>query len=312
MLRVRSTPLVRRIAAENGVDISSLQGSGISGRVTKNDILAHIQAGGGAAVALAPPPGAPASAAPRPGMAAPPAPVIAFAPGADSLAEPMTQMRKIIAHHMVESRRTSAHVHTLFEIDMSAVEALRARHKADWEAREGVKLTVMPFILKAAIEALKAFPVVNASIKDDNVVYHRNVHMGVAVALDWGLIVPVIRNADELNLLGLARATQDLATRARSKRLSPDEVQGSTFTVTNPGIFGGLFGTPIVNQPNVAILGVGGIQKRAVVINDAIAIRPMVYMVLGFDHRLIDGAIADQFMAHLKATLERATFTDLG
>jgi 2-oxoglutarate dehydrogenase E2 component (dihydrolipoamide succinyltransferase) len=224
----------------------------------------------------------------------------------------MTTMRKRIAEHMIASRRTSAHVHTLFEVDLSAVEALRAKHRAAWEAREGIKLTYLPFILKAAIEALKAYPAVNASIEGENVVYHRAINLGVAVALDWGLIVPVVKNADEKNLLGLARAVTDLAARARSRKLLPDEVQGSTFSVTNPGVFGGLFGTPIINQPNVAILGIGGVQKRPVVVNDAIAIRSMVYLVLGFDHRLIDGAIADQFMAHMKGTLERGTFTDLG
>jgi 2-oxoglutarate dehydrogenase E2 component (dihydrolipoamide succinyltransferase) len=309
MLRARSTPLVRRIAAEHGVDISLIQGTGSSGRVTRKDIMGFIQSGGAAAAAAQAGPAlvsAPATAV------AQAAPAIAFPPGADSVAEPLTQMRRKIAEHMVASRRTSAHVHTLFEIDMTAVDALRRRHKADWEAREGVKLTYMPFILKATIEALKAFPVANASMDGEKIIYHRNVHLGIAVALDWGLIVPVIRNADEKNLLGLARAVEDLATRARTRKLVPDEVHGGTFSITNPGIFGGLFGTPIINQPNVAILGVGGIEKRPVVINDAIAIRAMVYLVLGFDHRVIDGAVADQFMAHIKTTLERGSFTDLG
>ena len=301
MRRVRSTPLVRKIAAEHGVEIGRIQGTGISGRVTKRDITAFIDSNGGAA-----------ATAVAPGPAAASAPAIQFPSGAAAHVEPMTGMRKTIAHHMIESRRTSAHVHTLFEVDMTAVDALRRKHKADWQEREGVNLTFTPFVLKAAIEALKAYPIVNASIDGDSLVYHRNVNLGVAVALDWGLIVPVIKQADERNLLGLARATVDLATRARSRKLTLDETQGSTFTVTNPGVFGGLFGTPIINQPNVAILGIGGIQKRPVVIDDAIAIRSMCYIVLGFDHRLIDGAVADQFMAHLKATLERGTFTDLG
>jgi 2-oxoglutarate dehydrogenase E2 component (dihydrolipoamide succinyltransferase) len=301
MRRTRSTPLVRKIAAEHGVDISRIQGTGISGRVTKEDILGFIESGGGAE-----------GPAPASGPASSPAQAISFPPGMDSHVEPLTSMRKSVAHHMIESRRTSAHVHTLFEVDMTAVDALRRKHKAAWEEREGVKLTFMPFILKAVIEGLKAYPVINSSMTDENVIYHRNVNLGVAVALDWGLIVPVIKNADERNLLGLARATHDLADRARSRKLSLEETQGSTFTVTNPGAIGGLFGTPIINQPNVAILGVGGIEKRPVVINDAIAIRSMCYLCLGFDHRLIDGAVADYFMAHVKATLERGTFTDLG
>ncbi len=309
--RTRSTPLVRRMAREHGIDISRIQGTGLSGRVTRKDITEYIASGGAAGAAAAAAPGAaPGAAAPTP--AVPVAPPVAFAPGETVHVEPMSVVRRKIAEHMVASRRTSAHVHTVFEVDMTAVEALRARHKARWEEREGIKLTYMPFILKAAIEALKAFPIVNASTDGDKILYHKSVNLGVAVALDWGLIVPVIKNADEKNLLGLARAVQDLASRARARKLVPEEVQASTFTVTNPGAIGALYGTPIINQPNLAILGVGGVQKRAVVINDAIAIRPMVHMVLGFDHRIIDGAVADYFMAHLKATLERGTFTDLG
>jgi pyruvate dehydrogenase E2 component (dihydrolipoamide acetyltransferase) len=316
MRRTRSTPLVRRIAKEHGVDISLIGGTGLSGRVTRADIMAYIESGaavsggGGAAIAVAP-----AAVATAPAPAAPastPAPAIAFDPGEGTRVEPMTNMRKVIAEHMIASKRTSAHVHTVFEVDMTAVAAIRAKHKKTWAEREGVKLTYMPFILKAVIEALKAYPVVNASMDGENVIYHRSIGMGIAVALDWGLIVPVIKGADEKNLLGLARSVQDLAARARNRKLTPDEIQGSTFSVTNPGIFGGLYGTPIINQPNVAILGVGGIEKRPVVVNDAIAIRSMVYLVLGFDHRIIDGAVADQFMAHIKQTLERGTFTDLG
>lgn len=301
MRRVRSTPLVRKIAAEHGVDISRIQGTGISGRVTKSDIMAYIESGG-----------AEEAPSPREAPAAAPAPALQFPAGAESSTEPLSNMRKTVARHMVESKRISAHVHTLFEVDMTAVDALRRKHKDEWEEREGVKLTFTPFILKAVIEALKAFPVINASMDGEKIIYHRNVNLGVAVALDWGLIVPVIKHADERNLLGLARATQDLADRARAKKLALEETQGSTFTVTNPGSIGGLFGTPIINQPNVAILGVGGVEKRPVVIDDAIAIRSMAYLCLGFDHRLIDGAVADRFMAHVKATLERGTFTDLG
>ncbi|MBI3449158.1 MAG: 2-oxoglutarate dehydrogenase, E2 component, dihydrolipoamide succinyltransferase [Acidobacteria bacterium] len=304
--RVRSTPLVRRIAAEHGVDISHLQGSGISGRVTRNDIMAHLDAGGAGAAVM------PATAAPSHASAAAPAsPAIAYAPGEDVRVEPLTNIRKIIAEHMIVSRRTSAHVHTVYEVDMTKVVKLREKHKATFEAREGIKLTYTPFVIKAAIEGLKAFPAVNASIDGNSVVYHRRVHFGVAVALDWGLIVPVIRNADEKNLLGIARSVNDLGTRARTRKLGPDEIQGSTFTLTNPGAFGGLYGMPIINQPNVAILGIGVIQKRPVVIDDAIAIRSMMYMVLGYDHRLVDGAVAEQFLSHVKGTLERGTFTDL-
>ena len=309
--RVRSTPLVRRIAREHGVEIGRIEGTGISGRVTKQDILAYIASQRPAASrAEGAPQGAPSHGAPAPSAAAPPP--VTFAPGEEARVEAMTNIRKIIAEHMIASRRTSAHVHTVFEVDFSAVEALRAKHRSAWEEREGVKLTYMPFVLKAAIEALKAYPVVNASIEGEKIVYHRHVHLGVAVALEWGLIVPVIRNADERSLLGLARAVQDLAARARARKLSPDEIHGSTFSVTNPGALGALYGLPIVNQPNVAILGMGGVQKRPVVINDAIAIRPMIHLVLGFDHRLIDGAVADLFMAHVKGTLERGAFTDLG
>jgi len=302
--RVRSTPLVRRIAAEHGVDISRIQGSGGSGRVTRQDIMAFLESGGGGAAV--------ATALASPAVQAAPVPAIAFAPGEMSHVEPMTNMRRIIAEHMVASRRTSAHVHTLYEVDMTAVARLREKHKSAWEQREGVKLTYLPFILKATIEALKAYPTVNASLDGNNVVYHRHVHLGVAVALDWGLIVPVVKDADEKNLLGIARSVNDLAGRARAKKLMPDEIQGSTFSITNPGAFGGLFGMPIINQPNVAILGIGAIQKRAVVIDDAIAIRSMMYMVLGYDHRIIDGAVAEQFLSHVKATLERGSFTDLG
>ena len=209
-------------------------------------------------------------------------------------------MRKRIAEHMVLSRRTSAHVHSVFEVNFSRIDQIRKAKKAEFE-RAGAKLTYMSFIIKAAIDALRAVPVVNASVDGDTIVYHKDVNVGVAVALDWGLIVPVIKNADEKNLLGLSRAVVDLAARARSKQLKPDEVSGGTFTITNPGVFGALFGMPIINQPQVAILGVGNVEKRPVVIDDAIAIRPMAYLTLGYDHRVIDGAVADEFMSHAEA-----------
>ncbi|HKQ61387.1 MAG TPA: 2-oxo acid dehydrogenase subunit E2, partial [Candidatus Polarisedimenticolaceae bacterium] len=219
--------------------------------------------------------------------------------------ERMTPMRKRIAEHMVESRRTAAHVQTVFEVDLSGVVALRDRHRQAYLERHGVKLTYMPFFLKATCDALKAWPVLNASVEGDEIVYRNELNLGIAVALDWGLIVPVVRNADELSVAGLAKRIADLAARARAKQLNPEEVQGGTFTLTNPGQFGGLFGLPIINQPQVAILGIGGVQKRPVVIDDAIAIRPMVYIALSFDHRVVDGAVADQFMAAIKQALER-------
>jgi len=212
-------------------------------------------------------------------------------------------MRKRIAEHMVLSKRTSAHVHSVFEVNFSRVAQIREARKAEFE-RAGTKLTYLSFIIKAAVDALRAMPVINASIDGENVIYHADVNIGIAVALDWGLIVPVIKNADERNLLGLSRAIADLANRARAKQLKPEEVQGGTFTVTNPGVFGALLGTPIINQPQVAILGVGAVEKRPVVVDDAIAIRPMAYLTLGYDHRLVDGAVADQFMSIIKKSLE--------
>jgi len=213
-------------------------------------------------------------------------------------------MRKKIAEHMVLSRQTSAHVHSVFEVNFARVAKLRERHKAAYEA-DGVKLTFLAFIARAVVGALRAFPVLNSSLDGDNIVYKKDVNVGFAVALDWGLIVPVVKNADEKNLLGLSRAIADLASRARSKQLKPEDVQGGTFTITNPGTFGAQFGMPIINQPQVAILGVGAIEKRAVVVDDAIGIRPMGYLTLGYDHRLIDGAVADQFLAQIKETLEQ-------
>jgi 2-oxoglutarate dehydrogenase E2 component (dihydrolipoamide succinyltransferase) len=295
--QTRSSPVVRRIAAEHNLDIREVPGTGIAGRVTKQDILGHLETR--AASAAGPRPAA-APASPAPGPSAPPA------VGSETRGQvvPMSPIRKRTAEHMVLSKRTSAHVTTVFEIDLTRVDQLRHQHRAAYEQRSGLRLTYLPFILKATIDALKAFPVLNASIDGDSIVYHKDVNVGLAVALDWGLIVPVIHRADEKNLLGLARAVNDLADRARAKKLRVDEVQGGTFTITNPGVFGSLFGTPIINQPQVAILGVGTIEKRPVVRDDAIAIRTMAYFALSFDHRLVDGADADRFMAHLKQGLQ--------
>ncbi|HET7433759.1 MAG TPA: 2-oxoglutarate dehydrogenase, E2 component, dihydrolipoamide succinyltransferase [Thermoanaerobaculia bacterium] len=313
--RTKSSPLVRKIAKENNVDISQIEGTGVSGRVTKNDILDFLQQPPKPAAAAQAPSQAAQQQAPAQQPAAfqpPQAPKIQFAAGESDRLEPLSVMRKKIAQHMVFSKQTSAHVHTVFEIDFTNVDKLRRKHK-DAFAERGVKLTYMPFIVQAVIAGLREFPILNASMDEHNVVYHRDINVGIAVALDWGLIVPVLKRADELNILGVSRAINDLGERARTKKLSPDEVQGGTFTITNPGIFGGLFGLPIINQPQVAILGVGGIKKRPVVIEskdgDSIAIRSMCYFSLGFDHRLIDGAVADQFMARIKQIIEAAQFS---
>jgi len=302
IIRQRSSPLVRKIAKEHNVDISQLRGTGIAGRVTRDDILGFIgqegRVGRGAQTKREPrreeraPAMSPAVSAPPP-----------FKPGASDHVEKMSVMRKRIAEHMIMSRRTSAHVHSVFEVNFSRVAKIREARKAEYELA-GTKLTFLSFILKAVVEALRAVPVINASVDGDNIVYHKDINVGIAVALDWGLIVPVIKNADERNLLGLSRAVADLAARARAKQLKPEEVSGGTFTITNPGVFGALLGMPIISQPQVAILGVGNIEKRPIVIDDAIAIRTMAYLTLGYDHRLIDGAVADQFMSHLKHTLE--------
>ena len=283
--RTRSSPLVRRIAKEHNVDITGVPGTGLAGRVTKHDILGYIEH-------------RPASSS-QPG---PPAPV--YRPGERVEVVPMGVMRKKIAEHMVMSRRTSAHVHSVFEVNFQRVAQLRQRKKADYE-RNGVKLTFLSFIAKAVADAIAKFPVINSSLDGDNIVYKKDVNLGVAVALDWGLIVPVVKNADEKNLLGISRAIADLAARARAKQLKPEDVQGGTFTITNPGTFGAQFGMPIINQPQVAILGIGAIEKRAVVIDDAIGIRMMGYLTLGYDHRIIDGAVADQFLSMVKDTLEQ-------
>jgi len=297
---VRSSPLVRKLAREHNVDLSQVSGTGIGGRITKQDIMAFIEKGPAAAPAPSP---APAAAAPQPSR---PAPAPAATPGE---VVPMSQMCKIIAQRMIESRRTSAHVHAMFEVDLTRIVNLRNKLKNSFEQRNGARLTFMPFFVRAAIIALQQFPIVNASLEADNIRYHRHVNAGIAVALDWGLIVPVLKNADELNFLGLQRGITDLGERARSKKLMPADVEGSTFTITNPGQFGAVFGLPIINQPNSAIMGVGGITKQPMVItdkdgNDSIAIRSVVHLTLGYDHRLIDGAVADQFMALVKKTLE--------
>jgi pyruvate dehydrogenase E2 component (dihydrolipoamide acetyltransferase) len=301
--QARSSPLVRKIARENNVDLSQVQGSGLGGRITKQDIMAFLE--GPQAKASTPAASTPVAPTPTPASrAAVPAP--ASIPG-DLV--PMTQMRKIIAQRMIESRRTSAHVHCMFEVDITRIVNLRNKLKSGFEQRNNARLTFMPFFVRAAIIALQQFPIVNASIEGESIRYHRHVNVGIAVALDWGLIVPVLKNADELNFLGLQRGITDLGERSRTKKLMPQDVEGSTFTVTNPGQFGAVFGLPIINQPNSAIMGVGGITKTPLVIadkdgSDSIAIRSVVHLTLGYDHRLIDGAVADQFMAYVKKTLE--------
>ncbi len=295
----RSSPLVRKIAREHGIRLSEVSGTGLGGRITKQDILSFIESQGSAQPA--PAPAQPAAAAPAPRPAAP-API----PG-DLV--PMSNMRKLIAKHMIESRRTSAHVHCMYEVDFTRIVNLRNKQKNGFEQRHGVRLTMMPFFVRAAIIALQQWPIINANIEGENIHYHRNINVGIAVALDWGLIVPVVKNAGDLNFLGLQRAITDLGERARSKKLKPEDVEGSTFTVTNPGQFGAVFGLPIINQPNSAIMGVGGITKMPLVVtdkdgNDSIAIRSVVHLTLGYDHRIIDGAVADQFMAQVKKNLE--------
>lgn len=369
----RSSPVVRKIAMEYGVDINEVPGTGLGGRVTREDILSYVESRKSAAIkqdvpaassaapasitppaAVPPAPLAPAPAPVRPPVVPPPVPSVMPPPipripaaaaaatgesgpatlrfttlGASTLVPtpiappmpassgqtgpiaatrgaarvevvPMTPIRKKTAEHMVMSKRTSAHVSTVWEVDMTRVAMLRSKYKQTYEERSNVKLTYTPFIVKAATDALKAFPILNSKVDGDTIVYHRDINIGMAVALDWGLIVPVIQAADEKNVLGLARLVNDLGERARTKKLKVDEVQGGTFTITNPGSFGSLFGTPIINQPQVAILGVGTIEKRPVVREDAIAIRTMAYFCLTFDHRIIDGSEADKFMAHFK------------
>src|SRR5258708_2096964 len=290
---VRSSPLVRKLAREHNVDLAKVSGTGTGGRVTKQDVLDFVEHRTSAPVAV------PASRQPS-------TPAPAVIPG-DLV--PMSKMRQIIAQRMIESRRTSAHVHCMFEVDMTRIVNLRNKLKNGFEKRHGARLTFMPFFVRAAIIAVQQYPIVNSSLEGDSVRYHQHVNAGIAVALDWGLIVPVLKNADELNFLGLQRGITDLGERARSKRLMPADVEGATFTITNPGQFGAVFGLPIINQPNVAIMGVGGITKQPLVITDkdgtdSIAIRSVVHLTLGYDHRILDGAVADQFMAAVKKTLE--------
>ncbi len=297
--KVRSSPLVRKIAKDNNVDLHQVAGTGAAGRVTKSDIVGFIE--GGAK------PAATASAPAAPPAAKPAAPAVAQPLPGELV--PMTKMRAIIAQRMVESKRTSPHVHTVFKVDMTRIVKLREREKNKYEQRNGVKLTYMPFITRAAIVALKKHPVVNAAVQGDAILYNKSINIGIAVALDWGLIVPVIKQTEEKNFLGIARAIVDLAERARSKKLAPDEVSGGTFTLTNSGIFGEQFGTPIINQPQAAILGIGGLNKEATVLtdkdgNDSIAIRSIQRFTLGFDHRIVDGADAGKFMSDFKAYLE--------
>jgi len=304
----RSSPLVRKIAREHGVNLSQVSGTGLGGRITKQDILAFIERVPSAPAAT-PAPTAQPSQPTTAGPSRPSAPAPAAYPG-DLV--PLTNMRKIIAQRMIESRRTSAHVHCMYEVDFTRIVNLRAKHKNGFEQRHGVRLTFMPFFVRAAIIAVQQWPIINASLEGDSVRYHRQINVGIAVALDWGLIVPVLKNAGDLNFLGLQRGITDLGERARTKKLKPEDVEGSTFTVTNPGQFGAVFGLPIINQPNSAIMGVGGITKQPLVItdkdgNDSIAIRSVVHLTLGYDHRLIDGAVADQFMALVKKNLENWT-----
>ena len=359
----RSSPVVRKIAQEYGVDINEVPGTGLGGRVTREDILSYVESRKSAAIRRDAPPApyAPTPVAPppapfavRPPVAPPPVPALLPPPvprvpvvtpvadsgpttmrfntvsgvpapaptpappvpstqtgsvasrpaGARVEIVPMSPIRKKTSEHMVMSKRTSAHVSTVWEVDMTRVAMLRAKYKPLYEERSGVNLTYTPFIVKAATDAIKAFKILNASVEGDSIAYHKDINVGIAVALDWGLIVPVVPAADEKNVLGLARAVNDLGERARTKKLKVEEVQGGTFTITNPGVFGSLFGTPIIPQPQVAILGVGTIEKRPVVRDDAIAIRTMAYFCLTFDHRIIDGSEADKFMAHLKNGLQ--------
>jgi pyruvate dehydrogenase E2 component (dihydrolipoamide acetyltransferase) len=319
--RIHSSPLVRRMAKEHGIDLGTVAGTGAGGRISKQDIEAVIAAGG--VPAAAPPAYSAPSPAPisRPAPPPPPAAAPGVSGGQAHVAletavprekmyfgnyevQPMSTMRQRIAEHMVASKRVSAHVYSVDEIDMTKVAALRAKSKDEFEKRYETKLTFMPFFVKAAVAGLRAYPTLNASLDGTNIVLHKEINVGIAVALDWGLLVPVVKNADEKNILGIQRTMNDLAERARTKKLKPEEVQESTFSITNPGVFGGLFGLPVISQPNVGILGLGAIEKRPVVINDSIAIRSMCYVTLSYDHRVVDGAIAHQFLHKVKETLE--------
>ncbi len=302
-LRRRSTPLVRRMAAEHNLDISTIPGSGLAGRVTKNDVIEYLESGAATPQRAAPEPALATAGPPPRGPAAPPS----VDPWPGDTVQPWSRIRKLTAEHMVMSRRASPHVNTIFEIDYTRVAQLRARKKQEYADR-GVNLTYLAFIAKAAADALRRHPVVNSAVSGESTILRRDINLGIAVALDWGLIVPVVKHADELSLLGLARAINDLGERARNKKLSPDEVQKGTFTITNPGVFGSVIGTPIINQPQAAILCVGSIEKQPAVItvdgSDSIAIRTRGMLSLAFDHRIVDGADADRFMADIKKTLQ--------
>ncbi len=320
--RIHSSPLVRRMAKEHGIDLATVPGTGAGGRISKQDIEAYLAGGAQpSAEAAEPAAGAFAPAAPAPQRAAAPPPPPATSGGQVHVAfesavprekmyfghyevQPMSIMRQRIAEHMIASKHVSPHVYSVDEVDMTKVASLRAKSKDEFEKRYETKLTFMPFFVKAAVAGLRAFPTMNASLDGTNVILHKEINIGIAVALDWGLIVPVIKNADEKNILGIQRNLNDLAERARTKKLKPDEVQEGTFSITNPGVFGGLFGLPVISQPNVGILGLGAIEKRPVVINDSIAIRSMCYVTLSYDHRVVDGAVAHQFLHKVKETLE--------
>lgn len=305
-VRTRSSPLVRKIAADHGLDIAALQGTGIAGRVTKKDILGFIESGAtgpGRMASMHAPGGAQADLhAPMP------------QPWPGDTVEPMSKMRALISDHMIASRRTSAHVTSFMEIDLTRVARIRSRKRAEFEEATGQKLTYLPFIIASVVKGLQAFPIMNSSVAGRNIIYRKPVNVGIAVALDWGLIVPVIKNAQDLSIAGITKTLNDLASRARAKKLSPEEVQDGTFTITNPGVFGSLMGAPIINQPQVAILGIGAIEKRPRVLSgadgeDTIAIRTCAYFSISFDHRIIDGAVADQFLAFVKKTLEEYSET---
>ena len=300
-VRTRSSPLVRKIAAEHNLDIAALQGTGIAGRVTKRDILGFIESGAPAPARM------PSMHAPGGAVADPHAPMPTAWPG--DRVEPMSKMRALISDHMVASRRTSAHVTSWMEIDLTRVARIRAKKRAEFEAQTGQKLTYLPFIISSVVKGIQSYPIMNSSVAGRDIIYRKPINIGVAVALDWGLIVPVIRNAQDLSIGGITKSLNDLAARARAKKLSPEEVQDGTFTITNPGVFGSLMGAPIINQPQVAILGVGAIEKRPKVMTgadgeDTIAIRTCCYFSISFDHRIIDGAVADQFLAFVKKTIE--------
>ncbi|HVS89176.1 MAG TPA: 2-oxoglutarate dehydrogenase, E2 component, dihydrolipoamide succinyltransferase [Candidatus Acidoferrum sp.] len=321
--RIHSSPLVRRMAKEHGLDLSTVAGTGAGGRISKQDIEAVIAGASQPATSVRasrpssaplvmPPPSAPAAAPAPPGVSGGQVHVaLESAVPREKMyfghyeIQPMSAMRLKIAEHMVASKRVSAHVYSVDEIDMTRVASLRAKARDEFEKRYETKLTFMPFFVKAAVAGLRAYPTLNASLDGTNVVLHKEINIGIAVALDWGLIVPVVKGADEKNLLGIQRNLNDLAERARSKKLKPEEVQEGTFSITNPGVFGGLFGLPVISQPNVGILGLGAIEKRPVVVDDAIAIRSMCYVTLSYDHRVVDGAIAHQFLHKVKETLEK-------